>query len=349
MKKQLFYLLLLLGVASPSLRAQAVASSCEASGSLEEYYDFDATKLAIRYLYNPANDGTADSSEIVVDSIYKAPILKALLAVHQAYQLPARDEVVDFFNIHALAAPSTNSFNVFADSSEAWVKNWLDGNILTGMEEIDLWVDSFDLVFSKTPEMFFVPELQTYLLKANLLSRAHLNLRPLLDQLMSVSGVVTAEEEHYQGDTEKDITYVSDSLGLYADLTYRYGWGTCQDGCNNEHFWEFRVYFADCTVELLSDGGDILDLTDPTKISQIAVFPNPATDVVTVQLIGPARSDFSLQLYDAYGRLVYLEDRDFYNGFLNIQVDLHRLPMGVYFLTFNYENQVLTERVVKEY
>jgi Secretion system C-terminal sorting domain len=346
MKKQLFYLLLLLGVASSSLRAQAVASSCEADDSLRKYYDFDATKLAIRYL---TNNNATDASSIVVDSIYKAPILKALLAVHQAYQLPARDEVVDFFNIHALGAPSTNSFIVYADSSEAWVKTWLGGNPLTGLEEIDLWVDSFDLVFSRSPEMVFVPELQAHLLQVNFHSKEHLNLRPLLDQLMTVNGIVSAEEDHYVSETEKDITFEMDSLDLYADLTYRYAWGTCQDGCNNEHFWKFRVYFVDCTVELLSDGGDILNLTDPNQISQIAVFPNPATNVVTVKLIGPARSDFSLHLYDAYGRLVFLEDRDFHNGFLNLQVDFSSLPMGVYFLTFSYENQVLTERVVKEY
>jgi Secretion system C-terminal sorting domain len=344
--KHLLSLLLLLGVVTSSLRAQAVASSCEADVSLQQYYDFDATKLAIRYL---SNNNATDAGSIVVDSIYKAPILKALLAVHQAYQLPARDEVVDFFNIHALGAPSTNNFIVFADTSEVWVKTWLGGNILTGLEEIDLWVDSFDLVFSRSPEMVFVPELQVHLLKLNFQSKEHLNLRPLLDQLMSVNGIVSAVEEYYQSETEKDITFDMDTLGLYADLTYRYAWGTCQDGCNNEHFWEFRIYYEDCSVELLSDGGDILNINNPNQISQIAVFPNPVSDVVTVKLIGPSRSDFSLHLYDAYGRLVYFEDRDFHNGFLNLQVDLRSLPMGVYFLTFNYENQVLTKRVVKEY
>ena len=89
--KQFFYLLLFLGVAAPSLRAQSVASSCEANDSLEAYYDFDATKLAIRYLYD---HNLSASSDIVVDSVYKAPVLRALLAVNQAYQLAARDEVV---------------------------------------------------------------------------------------------------------------------------------------------------------------------------------------------------------------------------------------------------------------
>lgn len=339
------YTLLFILFASVSfLQAQSVQSSCMSGDSLYNYYDFDATKLAIRELYN--NNAT-DTAEIVVAEEHKENIMAALLAVHQAYSLPSRDEVVDFFNIHALEAPVTNSFVLYVDTSFAWVREWENSEIFTGLDAIDSWVDSFDLVLSRSTEMVYNEDLGGDYLKVSIQTNHQLNMKPLMAAFVQVDGVVGADQEVYESDTQKDIKYEYNEPGNYVNLTYSYGWGDCQTGCTNEHFWTFRVDLNDCTVELTSDGGDILQINNPTQISQIAVYPNPTSDVVTVNLIGPAKSDFILRLHDAYGQLILEEHLDFHNGFINLQVDLTPLPVGVYFLAFSYENQLLTERVMK--
>jgi len=310
---------LILLLFASSANAQTTVSSCEAADSLEQFYIFDATKLAIRELYKTKS---ADTSSIVVNSIYTDEILKPLLAVHQASGLVARDEVVDFYNIHVLAAPVTNSFVLYADTSHAWAKTWLSAEIFTEEERIDYWVDSLELFFSSSPEMIYDELTDQYILKAQIQSKAHLNLSPLLSEFLSVDGVLKAEVEQYQGEVEKDIEYELNATQNYVDLTYHYGWENCETGCSNEHFWIFRVYLNDCNVEFISDGGTPLLTNSPDQISQISIQPNPTLGFTSVKLVGPANVDFLFRLTDAYGQLIESRELGFHNGLLNLQVDL---------------------------
>ncbi len=324
------------------LQAQSVSSSCEASEELESFYEFDATKLAIRDLHNNQHPDTA---AIAVEEAHKLPILKALLAVHQAYSLSARDEVVDFFNVHALGAPATNSFILYADTSVDWVSHWIEHDIHTGLLAIDQWVDSFDLFFSRSPEMLHLDLLDGDFLRVNMQSETGLNLRPLLDELAVVPGIVMAEEEYYTGEVEKDIWYQLE--GTIAELTYRYAWENCQDSCHSEHFWTFRVDLNDCSVEFVDDGGDPLPVEDVDVISKVAIFPNPTSGPVFVDLVGPAKANFVLHLYDAYGQRIRSEALGFHNGLLHLDLDISDLPTGIYFITLSYQNQILSKRILK--
>lgn len=327
------------------LQAQSVSSSCNGPDSLVAFYDFDATKLAIRHLYNINHP---DTTEIVVEDSNKESVLEALLAVHQAYSLSARDEVIDFFNVHALDAPVTNSFTLYADTSYKWVQTWRNADIYTGLADIDIWVDSFDLAFSRSPQMVYSETLGGEYLKVNIQTNKNLNLKPLLEVLSQIYGIVDTEEEFYQSEIEKDIKCTIDTLGDYAELTYRYAWGDCQNGCLNEHFWTFRIFFSDCTVHFVTDGGSPLPVDEVTQISQVAIFPNPTSDLVSINLVGPAKADFILRLYDAFGRLIRSESLGFHNGLINLELDLTGLPIGVYFISLSHGNQLLTERIIKK-
>ncbi|MFT4663275.1 MAG: hypothetical protein ACI8YQ_004510 [Polaribacter sp.] len=325
-------------------QAQTISSSCEAGDSLKEFYIFDATKLAIRELYKTNSE---DTSSIIVNNTYTDEMLKPLLAVHQAIGLVARDEVVDFYNIHVLSEPVTNSFVLYADTSHSWAKQWLAAEIFTEEENIDMWVDSLELFFPNSPEMIFDEVLGQSLLKVQIQTKQHLNLSPLLKEFLAVDGILKAETEHYQGEVEKNIEYELNTTQNYVDLTYQYGWGNCTGGCSNEHFWIFRVHLSDCSVEFISDGGTPLLTNSPSQISQISLQPNPTTGFTSVKLVGPANVDFLFRLHDAYGQIIESRALGFHNGLLNLQVDLSPLPVGVYFITFSQGDQVLTKRVLK--
>lgn len=328
-------------------QAQTANSSCEAVDSLKHFYEFDATKLAIRELYKMQS---ADTASIVVNNTYTDEMLKPLLAVHQATALAARDEVVDFYNVHVFEGPATNNFILYVDTSYSWAKQWLVTEIFTEEENIDLWVDSLELFFQSTPKMIYDEDLEQDVLKVQIQTKEHLNLSPLLQEFLAVDGILKAEMvEHYQGEVERDIEYEYNATQNYVDLTYHYGWEDCEEACAKEHFWIFRVHLFDCSVEFISDGGTPLLTNSPSQISQITVHPNPTgpTGLTSVKIVGPANIDFLFRLHDAYGQIIESRDLEFHNGLLNLEVDLSTLPLGVYFITFSQGDQVLTKRVLK--
>ncbi|HHS95586.1 MAG TPA: T9SS type A sorting domain-containing protein, partial [Phaeodactylibacter sp.] len=332
-------------IAITYLSAQTVASSCTAEESLTALYQFDATKLAIRQLYNNASP---DTTAILVADTHKVKIMEALVAVHQAYELVARDEVINFFNIHALAAPPTNSFSIYADTSFAWVRHWLNGDILCQQADMDMWVDSFDLAFAEIPEMVFHESTGTYLLHANLQTAQALNLKPLIHELTLIPGVIAFAETMHQSSVQKDITYSYDSLENTATLSYFYKWGNCETGCDFEHLWNFQIRYEDCSVTFMDDSGDPLLTDDPEKIIQIAISPNPTSDQINISIVGPPQEHFDMLLYDAFGRLLRKKVIAFHNGLLNVNMDLSALPRGLYLVSFIRKNQILTKPIIKK-
>ncbi len=341
---KLYTLLLLLFVAG-GIQAQTVSSSCTGPDSLLAKYDFDATKLAIRNLYTTEH---ADTSQILVDPVHKTLMLDALIAVHQAHDLPARDEVVDFFNVHALSGPLMNSFIVYCDTTYDWVKNWELGIDLTENEEVDNWVDSLGLSLISTPEMIEVASLGEEFLKVHIETSKHLNLKPLLNELSLIDGVVLVEEDAFSLEIEKDITYEYNSLGGFTELAFRYAWDDCINSCIHEHVWTFRIFDNDCSVMFLGDSGDPLPVEEVNSISRLSLFPNPTADRLSLNLVGPQRKDINVYLFDSLGKLLDSQEVDFHNGLINLDFSLAALPVGVYFITLENDNQVLTERILKK-
>jgi len=72
------------------------------------------------------------------------------------------------------------------------------------------------------------------------------------------------------------------------------------------------------------------------------VYPNPASDMITVSLNG-IRGDVSLKIYDVQGRLV--KDEFLYN--LDTQIDVSDLAKGVYIISVDEEKMPINKRFVK--
>ncbi len=327
------------------INAQTVSSSCEAPDSLRAFYEFDASKLALRNLYA---SGHPDTSQVIIADVHKEEIHDALVALYQAYGLPARDEVVDFFNVHALGDPLTNSFVLYADTSFAWVKNWENGLIISGNSTCDLWVDSLGLRFTFDPIFEYVDALDETYLAIHFESDMPLNIAPLLNEFEGVNGIVLSKDVEFHLDIEKDIIYQDFLDEGYLEFVFRYAWDNCQDNCLNEHLWTFRVYEDDCSVAFMGDSGDALPVEEVDEISRLALFPNPTTDRVNINLVGPQRKDITVYLFDAVGQLLNSQKVDFHNGLINLDFSLAALPVGVYFITLENENQVFTERIMKK-
>ena len=79
--------------------------------------------------------------------------------------------------------------------------------------------------------------------------------------------------------------------------------------------------------------GNSLSVDDPEVAFKVSAFPNPTSDVVTLELLTIGTSTLSLQLFDIQGRQVHLEqNRVYVNGSAEHSIDLSGIGTGSYIL-----------------
>ena len=119
---------------------------------------------------------------------------------------------------------------------------------------------------------------------------------------------------------------------------------------------------ANCWYEpTLTDpnGTDIISELDLTTIEginnippptggEINVFPNPASQNITVQFELKETQNVDLILYNSLGQTVYNETLKGTQGRVSHQIDISLLSEGIYLLKVNEANTFLTKKVVKQ-
>lgn len=88
----------------------------------------------------------------------------------------------------------------------------------------------------------------------------------------------------------------------------------------------------------------IVDVEEPIfSETLMSVSPNPAIDEVTVSI---QAADFpsTVGLYDLAGRLIQVREDP---RIMNITFDLQELPGGIYFVKAAFEEEVVTEKLIK--
>ena len=81
---------------------------------------------------------------------------------------------------------------------------------------------------------------------------------------------------------------------------------------------------------------------DRTLSAKVAVFPNPASDLLNIDL-GDLNGE-NIEMYDALGQKVLFEEMDFHNH----QLDLSRFESGVYVLKIQTDKGLASKRVIIE-
>jgi hypothetical protein len=80
--------------------------------------------------------------------------------------------------------------------------------------------------------------------------------------------------------------------------------------------------------------------------ASITVFPNPAADLIAVQLPGLVDNDFTVQLIDVGGKLV--EQKSIRTGQTIAYFDTQTLYRGIYFIRILGGDSEVTRKVVVE-
>lgn len=111
-------------------------------------------------------------------------------------------------------------------------------------------------------------------------------------------------------------------------------------GCLFDATENTEIYFRvldDCTVSL----DDVED-----EMGKLSVFPNPVSDVLTITQSSIETFNGSIFLLSAEGRLIEsFEELTF--GQLNHEINMSKLPKGVYFVKIETDNGTIVHKVVK--
>jgi hypothetical protein len=117
------------------------------------------------------------------------------------------------------------------------------------------------------------------------------------------------------------------------------------DNAGYEGIWSLYPYFESGNI-LLSDREGLFIVKDPSLAiidniqSEFAMFPNPATNIITIDSYSEIVS--AISIYDIWGKLLFSENN---LTSTNKTVDISSLSKGIYFILVNKN---LTKKLIKE-
>ncbi len=132
------------------------------------------------------------------------------------------------------------------------------------------------------------------------------------------------------------------AFGLNPATNYEWQVRTwCDTAGNRKSAWGTLIQFTTLGTPRLGSP----DFFDADKnVTGMSVYPNPASDQISLTLNGTRVEDLSVEIYDMKGQLV-VEPRSFENG-NTLNIDVESLPNGVYHIVLNGEAVIAQQKVV---
>lgn len=204
----------------------------------------DASRLALRDVHS---DPASKENLIILPEEIVEPYYRGLVHIYNANSIAARDSVIEIYKIHSFPYPETHSLIVSVDSTKNWVSAWRNGQRLTGNQEVDYLMETYNLQLDHYYHWFWAHT-------AVLSSVESINILALSNKFEPIDGVIYAEPNgiccdgnDIKGSIESD----------YLSFEFSYGWGDCLSGCIHRHYWLFHVNFGG-VVEFIRSYGDAL-------------------------------------------------------------------------------------------
>jgi hypothetical protein len=211
--------------------------------SIKSLMKEDAAHLVLRDIYSdPFNK---ENLVYLLDDLVEL-YYRGFVHIYNAKSLSARNQVIENYKIHTLCNLEMHYLAVSVDSSTAWVYAWRNGNRLTGNEQVDLLMETYNLELYRVYQWDYI--------SASLYSDSAVNVYAISKKFEPIEGVIYAEPDGCLGDGN-DIT--GSIKSDYIEYNFSHGWGDCPAGCISRHYWLFRVQF-DGTVIFIKSYGDPL-------------------------------------------------------------------------------------------
>jgi hypothetical protein len=329
-------LILLLSLAYIQNHAQFYNSNCEAPDSITEQYLEDAHRMAMAKFFKY---DLTEKDSVNIPLSHVDTVLNALIAVYNAFGLPARDTVVDLLNIHALALNAISPFYVDlkgiiiqADSTLPWMQQLQTGAPLSG----DHFIDSLFIRYDAAVVNYMKFNNVFYWHLIDVKSSRLLNTIAFAKLFENYPGISSASAFGLAGDGAG----ITDTI--YSDrvsLTYSYGWMDCPSGCMQRRYWKFNVYY-DCVLEYVGSYGHPLLFTGVNQVIKpdFNLSPNPTMDMISIKL--PENINFkkaTVHVFDLSGRILFIQQL---NDSFNMNVG--HLEKGHYFVRLFLDEEIFS-------
>lgn len=124
---------------------------------------------------------------------------------------------------------------------------------------------------------------------------------------------------------------------------------TNQDGDNYHYFfynWHAHTPSFDCPGPREEVVVSVVGVEELETISNVVVFPNPATDHLTVRLNSTKGGAMNVNLIDAVGKMVQTNQVTVSTGTQNIELNLNGIAPGIYELQMVKDGKASSSRIV---
>jgi len=128
--------------------------------------------------------------------------------------------------------------------------------------------------------------------------------------------------------------------GLNPGITYK--WivkGICDASGGNNSPWAGWQFFTTTSSNRITAG-------DMQLGENLNIYPNPTKGLFNISFIAEKVDNFEITIVDAFGKLVYQEDKQDFIGEYTKQVDLSDFPKGIYTLQIRTKNSFVSKRIV---
>jgi hypothetical protein len=119
------------------------------------------------------------------------------------------------------------------------------------------------------------------------------------------------------------------------------------DSINNKSVYYAKIIFDNNTIDYAWEIDSIRDISGIVNIetNQLAVYPNPVKDEVTVDLTLIAGSKADIEIYNLSGQLVFRENHAAAQS--THRINTAALPAGIYTLSALADGKIYRSRIVK--
>ena len=311
-----------------------VVSNCNIASELRNAYEYDVSQLALSRIIE-TNSIYMDS--ITIPETVKDTIWTGLAAIFNAFSIPERDSVFDIYCIHEYHCfdPPIQTVGIQLDSSYSWTEHWMNGELVTGYQQLDDFLSEYNFQLS--------PNGVTFLYTYN-----HINLEAFIDSLKKFEGIINAGNGELNCCHNKILYNKTNNTKVFIfDLGFVYG----NFFCPNHYSWKFEID-DECNVKLLESKHNISDPNQVLSEVQIKncqittvirnpinkdfhflIKPNPTNDLIYIR--AETIDIYSISISNILGKRVYQ------NEFTDdIYISLANHPPGLYIINIHNDKKM---------
>lgn len=135
--------------------------------------------------------------------------------------------------------------------------------------------------------------------------------------------------------------------GGIAPYTYLWSTGETTDQIQDLAAGEYTLTIVDsngCEMVATAMIDESVAVSDLVGLSDLIIYPNPATDMVNVDAVFETSEPIELSLFDVVGRRVFYENKVAQQ--LNLQINVKDLASGTYFIRLSTDKGAISQKLI---